>query len=264
MIEALKRMQAEGYTLYTAPTLIKGFNLFGSGHFPFGKDNIYQVSSTENEKGEIDKEPLYLTGTAETSLGGYYADEIIKEEDLPIKMCGFSPCYRKEIGTYGKDMKGIYRIHEFLKVEQFIICKDSYEISEKYHEELMSNSEEFLQELELPYRIIRQCTGDMGAGKYKMYDIETYMPAQTSRDCYGETHSASNLGDWQARRYNIKYEGKDGEKHFVHTLNNTMIASPRILIAIMENYQQEDGSIKVPKILQQYVGKELIKKENNE
>jgi seryl-tRNA synthetase len=259
MMEGLKRMVANGYTVVVPPTVVREFNLFGTGHFPFAQTDVYRIeNNSEDESGKIDKEKYYLAGTAEVGIAGMYSNETIESDKLPLKICGFSPCYRSEIGSHGRDMKGVYRIHEFLKIEQFIICENDYEISEKYHQELLGHSEKFLEDLGLPYRVIRQCTGDMGAGKYKMFDIETYMPCQESRNYYGETHSASNLGDWQARRLSIKYVGKDGKKQFVHTLNNTMVASPRILIAILENYQNEDGSITVPDLLVPYVGKKRI------
>jgi len=253
---ALKKLMEKGFTPMITPTLAKDEFLYGTGWFPFDMDNIYKVLPAG--KINLDKakeEGLNLIGTAEVSLCGYYSNEILKEEDLPIKICGYSQCYRSEIGSYGKDTKGIYRVREFTKVEQVILCKNDIEESEKWHQELMKISEEILEELELPYRVIRQCTGDMGQGKYKMFDIETWMP---SKNAYGETHSASNLTDWQARRLNIKYRNKKGDVHYVHMLNNTAIASPRILIALIENNQNEDGSVNVPKVLQEYVGKEKI------
>jgi seryl-tRNA synthetase len=188
-------------------------------------------------------------------LIAYYANQILDESQLPIKLVGISPCYRSEVGSYGKDAKGLYRVHEFMKVEQVVICKaDIYE-SDKWLETLREISEELLQDLKLPYRVLNICTGDMGPGKYKMYDIETWMPG---RNNYGETHSDSSLTDWQARRLNIRYRAADGQIKFAYTLNNTAFASPRILIAIMENYQKADGSIEVPEILQSYVGTKVI------
>jgi len=201
---------------------------------------------------------IFLAGTSEPSLLAYYAGQTLNEKDLPIKMCGISPCFRSEVGSYGKDTKGIYRIHEFMKVEQVVICKADIIESEKWLEALREIAEEMLQDLKLPYRVVNICTGDMGAGKYKMYDIETWMP---SRNEFGETHSDSNLTDWQARRLNIKYKTTDNKTKYAFTLNNTVIASPRILIAILENYQQKDGSVIVPEILRPYVGKDLLKRD---
>jgi seryl-tRNA synthetase len=256
---AINKMKEKGFTLFVPPTLLREFALIGSGHFPEGKDEIYQIGNPGRLADGRAKEPTFLAGTAEPSLLAYYADKTLEEDDLPIKVCGCSQCYRSEIGSYGKDTKGIYRIHEFMKVEQVILCKNDINESNEWLEKLRAIAEEMLQDLKLPYRVIQLCTGDMGTGKYKMYDLETYMPSMASRNFYGETHSDSNLTDWQARRLNIKYKTKKGETKFVHALNNTVIASPRILIAILENYQQKDGSVKIPKVLQKYCGVKVIK-----
>ncbi len=253
---ALKKMQAKGFTLMVPPILDKPFAFYGSGHFPFGKADQYQVLTEEEiQKGVT--EPTYLAGTSEPSLLAYYADTTLEEKDLPVRLCGVSPCFRGEIGSYGKDTKGIYRVHEFMKVEQVILCKADILEGDKWLETLREIAEEMLQDLKLPYRVLNICTGDMGAGKYKMYDLETWMP---SRNAFSETHSDSNLTDWQARRLNIKYKTQDGKTKHVFTLNNTVIASPRILIAILENYQQQDGSVVVPDVLKPFVGKDVIKK----
>lgn len=250
------KMKKRGFTIMIPPTILREFALVGSGHFPFGREEIYQIANPGKlADGNKISETLFLAGTAEPSLLAYFSGRILESEELPVKVCGFSSCYRSEIGSYGKDTKGLYRLHEFMKVEQVILCADNIEKSNRYLEEMKAVTQEILEELKLPYRVIQICTGDMGAGKYKMYDIETWMP---SRNSYGETHSDSNLTDWQARRLNIKY--RDGsEKKFVYTLNNTVIASPRILIAILENYQQKDGSVRVPKVLQKYLGISVIK-----
>jgi len=254
---SLLKMRNHGFTLIIPPTILKEFALVGSGHFPMGKEDIYQIANSGKlSDGKEINEPLFLAGTSEPALLAYFADEILDKKNLPIKICGVSNCYRSEVGSYGKDTKGLYRVHEFRKVEQVVLCENDIEKSCYWLEEMRKISEEVLKDLELPYRVIQICTGDMGCGKYKMYDIETYMP---SRNSYGETHSDSNLTDWQARRLNIKYKDENGEKKYVHTLNNTVIASPRILIAILENYQQKDGSIKVPKVLQKYLDFEVIK-----
>jgi seryl-tRNA synthetase len=256
LLYAMEELIKEGFTPMIPPTLNKAFTMYGTGWFPFDMDNIYKVAPAgKMTLGKKKEDENFLVGTAEPSLCGYYADEIIQERDLPIKLCGYSQCYRSEIGSYGKDTKGIYRIHEFAKVEQVLICRGDYKESEKWHEKLMNISKSIMTNLKLPYRIIRMCIGDLGAPKYKQYDIETWMP---SRDSYGETHSASNLGDWQARRLNIRYKDKTGKIHFVHMLNNTAIASPRILIALLENNQEKDGSVKIPEVLQKWVGKEKL------
>ncbi|MBU0975176.1 MAG: serine--tRNA ligase [Patescibacteria group bacterium] len=258
LMYAVEKMRDKGFELMVPPTLTKDFALYGTGWFPFDMDNIYKaIPAGKLRLDEEKSEGTNLVGTAEVSLLGYYADEILDEKDLPIKVCGFSQCYRSEVGSYRKDTKGLYRIREFAKVEQVVICRDDDGEADKIHEELLGLSKEMLNDLELPFRVVIACTGDMGAGKHKMYDIETWMPA---RNGYGETHSDSNLRDWQARRMNIKYKSKDGKNRYVYTLNNTAIASPRILVAILENNQDKDGNVHVPKVLQKYVGKEVLKK----
>lgn len=252
---ALHKMNEKGFDLMITPTIVRDFALVGSGHFPAGKDEIYQLANPgKDEKGGEVREKFYLAGTSEPSLLAYYADTTFEEEELPKKICAFSQCYRSEVGSYGKDAKGLYRMHEFMKVEQVVICKADIAESNQWLETMRGIAEEMLQDLKLPYRVISICTGDMGAGKYKMYDIETWMP---SRDAYGETHSDSNLTDWQARRLNIKYKDKDGKMKYAYTLNNTVIASPRILIAILENYQQADGSVKIPEVLQKFMPRKM-------
>lgn len=258
MWHAMEKLRAKGFTIMSPPTLVREFALTGAGAFPAGRDEVYQVvDSGRLASGTVaDKEPIYLVGTSEQSLLAYYADKILDEKDLPIKVAGISPCYRSEIGSYSKDLKGLYRVHEFMKVEQVVLCKAETMEGDQWLENLREIAEEMLQDLKLSYRVLNICTGDMGAGKYKMYDVETWMAA---RGKYGETHSDSNLTDWQARRMNIRYRDAEGKVKFVYTLNNTAVASPRILIAILEHYQQADGSVKVPEILQKYVGTDVIK-----
>jgi seryl-tRNA synthetase len=252
MSYTFNKLIAKGFMPFITPTLVKEAALIGSGHFPAGKEEIYQIGNPGKlESGEDQKDPLFLAGTSEPSLLAYNMNEILSEADLPLKYCGFSTCYRSEIGSYGKDTKGIYRLHEFMKIEQVLICKADIKEGLAYLEELRKIAEEILQDLKLPYHVVAVCTGDMGAGKYKMYDIETWMP---SRNAYAETHSDSFLTDWQARRLNLKYKTKSGETKYAFTLNNTAIASPRILIAIWENYQNEDGSITIPEVLRPYLG----------
>jgi seryl-tRNA synthetase len=261
MMYALSKMIEKGYAPMIPPTLIKGFALFGSGYFKGVEydsetDEIYQVATRDKEMtGEKSKEQKFLVGTAEPSLLAYYANEVLEENKLPLKMCGFSPCYRSEIGSYGKDTKGMYRVHEFMKVEQIILAPTDVALTDKLQQEMLGISEELHKDLGLPYRKLQICTGDMGAGKYKMFDLEAWLPGL---DRWGETGSASNFLDWQARRLNVKYVDKNGEKKFVYMLNNTALATPRTFIAILENYQQKDGSVKVPEVLQKYVGKKII------
>ena len=255
---AVDKMRKLGFEFMITPTILKEFALVGSGHFPFGKDDIYELKNTGKDlSGAKIGETLYLAGTSEPSLLAYYADTTLKEEDLPVKVCGFSQCYRNEVGSYGKDTQGLYRIHEFMKVEEVVLCKADLNESDDWLEKMRSYSQDILKDLKLPHRVLQICTGDMGAGKRKMYDIETWMP---SRDGYGETHSDSNLTDWQPRRLNIKYQKKDGSKEYVYALNNTVIASPRILIAILENFQNSDGSITVPEVLVPFCGFKSIKR----
>lgn len=262
MMHALGKMVEKGYAPMIPPTLVKEFALFGSGYFKGSEydsdvDEIYQIASRDKEAtGEVSREKKFLVGTAEPSLLAYYAGEVLNEKDLPLKICGFSPCYRSEIGSYGKETKGIYRVHEFLKVEQVVLAPASVEETDKLQQEMMGISEEIMAELDLPYRRLQICTGDMGPGKYKMFDLEAWLPGM---DRWGETHSASNFLDWQSRRLNVKYTDKNNEKKFVYMLNNTALATPRAFIAILENHQQKDGSVKVPAVLQKYVGKEIIK-----
>jgi seryl-tRNA synthetase len=180
-----------------------------------------------------------------------FKDEIIAGEELPLKFVAYSPCFRKEAGTYGKDTRGVFRIHQFNKVEQFIIAQADHEESVRWHEELLQNAEEIVQALEIPYQVVNVCTGDMGDGKVGMYDLECWVPSENR---YRETHSCSYLHDWQARRANIRYRDADGKVRFVYTLNNTAIATPRILIPFLENHQQADGSIRIPVALRPYLG----------
>lgn len=255
---ALEKLLAKGFTLMVPPVLVKEFTLEGSGHFPFGRDEIYQAASAGGVRSGrfSSEEPIFLAGTSEPSLLAYHAGDVLSEQDLPVKLAGVTPCFRSEVGSYGKDAKGIYRIHEFMKVEQVVLCKAEINEADLWLENLRDIAEDILQSLKLSYRVIHVCTGDMGAGKYKMYDIETWMP---SRNAYGETHSDSSLTDWQSRRLNIRYKDREGKLRYVYTLNNTAIASPRILIPILETYQQKDGSVIVPEVLRKWVGQDVIK-----
>lgn len=247
LLYAYQLLVSKGYTPLVAPALARAFAFEGIGQFPWSRDEVY----------ELPKDDLFLSGTAEVAATAYYANEILKEEDLPKKMVAISPCYRREAGSYGKDTKGIYRVHEFMKVEQVIITTADTEKSLTLHQELLANSESILQGLQLPYRVLLMCTGDMGEPQIKKYDLETWMPG---REAYGETMSNSFMGDFQARRLKIRYRKKDGQVAVCHTLNNTALASPRMLIPLLENYQQADGSIKIPDVLVPYVGKKEIRR----
>ncbi len=235
------------YMTMFAPSLVRRETLLGTGYLPQGEDDLYKTQDTD-----------YLSGTAEVPTMSYFADKVLLKTDLPKKILAFSPAFRREAGSHSKDVKGLYRVHEFMKWEQVILCEASHETSVKYHEELLANAEGILQALNLPYRVVVNCGGDLGLGQVKKYDIETWMP---SKNKYGETHSCSYFHDFQTRRLNIKYRDEDGKLKFAHSLNNTAIATPRILIQIVENYQQADGSIKIPEVLQKYMGgREFIKK----
>jgi len=243
-----QKLSKKGYTPFIAPSIVKGFTLIGSGHFPWG---------SEQDVYKLNEDDMYLSGTAEIPITAYHSGEVLQEKDLPKKYVGFSPCFRKEAGAYGRDTKGLYRLHEFWKIEQVILGTNNIDKARELHEELEANSEEILEDLKLPYRQLLMCTGDMGEPQLKKYDIETWMP---SRDAYGETMSNSIMGDFQTRRLNIRYKTSEGKTEYAFSFNNTAVAAPRILIAILENYQQADGSIKVPEVLVPFTGFDVIKK----
>ncbi|MFA5422971.1 MAG: serine--tRNA ligase [Phycisphaerae bacterium] len=239
---AMDFMVERGYRPMSVPLLMKDEAMRGTGYYPGSEEQTYQM----------ERDALSLAGTAEVPLTAYYMGEILKSEELPKKFVAMSSCFRREAGAAGKDTYGLYRIHQFDKVEQVIICENSVEQSNKFHEEILANSEGVLKALELPYRIVVVCTGDLGRGQAKKYDIETWMP---SRKNYCETHSASKFYDFQARRMNLRYKDAETKKNvFCHTLNNTVIASPRILIPILELYQNADGTVTVPSVLRPYMG----------
>jgi seryl-tRNA synthetase len=240
-----QKLVKKGYTPIIAPAIVKGFTLFGSGHFPWGKQEVYKLND----------EDAYLSATAEIPVTAYYSGEILNEKDLPKKFVAFSPCFRSEAGSYGKDLKGLYRLHEFWKVEQVIIAKNDVDEARKLHEELQQNTEEILKDLEIPYRQLLMCTGDMGEPQIKKYDTEIWMPYKNG---YGEIASNSIMGDFQTRRLKIKYRKKDQTTDFCYSLNDTAMPSPRIIISILENYQQKDGSVLIPKVLQPLVGFDKI------
>jgi seryl-tRNA synthetase len=238
---ALHHMVRKGFTPMVVPHLVKDDAMVGTAYFPGGQEQAYRVPEDE----------VNLIGTAEVPITSYHADEILQEHELPKYYVGLSSCYRREAGTYGKDTRGLYRIHQFQKVEQVVICANNPEVSNREHEHILRNAEEVLQALGLPYRVVLVCGGDLGVPQVKKYDIETWMP---SRQAYGETHSASKFHEFQARRLKLRYRDQDGTIRFAHTLNNTVIASPRILIPLLELYQRADGSVAIPEVLQPYMG----------
>ena len=238
----LDKLRDHGFTVITVPAISKERPLYGQGYLPFSRDEVYHLPADD----------IYLSGTAELILNSLRADEILSENELPILYAGFSPCFRREAGAAGKDTRGLVRVHQFMKTEQFVICKNDVQESEKWHKKLLEISEEVLQDLELPYQVLEVCTGDMGAPKYRQYDLEAWVPSQ---NCYRETHSCSNITEWQARRTNLRYrDNESGKVRFVHTLNNTGIATPRALVPFIENHQNEDGSVNIPEKLQPYMG----------
>ena len=261
MMYAIQKMVEKGFAPMIPPTLVKEFALYGTGYFKGTEydpavDEIYQVVTPDKEaSGEISKDKKFLVGTAEPSLLAYYADEVLRADQLSLKLAGYSQCYRSEIGSYGRDVKGMYRVHEFMKVEQVVIAPADVELTTKLQDEMVAISGEMHEELGLPYRRLQICTGDLGIGKYRQFDTEAWLPGMNR---WAETGSASNFLDWQSRRLNVKYTAADGKKQFAYMLNNTALPSPRIFIAILENYQTHDGKVAVPEVLQKFVGKKVI------
>lgn len=240
---AMDHLHKQGYTLMDPPHIVSRQAMIGTSYFPGGEEMAYHLD--ERDEG------FYLIGTSEVPVASFHADEILSVDELPKRYAGYSPCYRREAGTYGKDTHGLYRVHQFYKVEQVVLCVADPTESEKFHYELLGNAEQVMQLLDLPYRIVDVCTGDMGQGQVFKHDIEAWMP---SREAYSETHSCSSFYDFQARRLNTRYKNEAGKNTFCYTLNNTCIASPRILIPFLENHQQEDGSIRIPEALQPFMG----------
>lgn len=243
---AIDLLTDRGFTAMDVPLMVREEMMTNTGFFPLGRDQSYEIA----------EENKFLVGTSEVPLVSYFGGEIV-DVGQPIRVAGVSNCFRSEAGSAGRDTRGLYRVHQFAKVEQVVICKNDLDESERMLQEIVRNAEDLLQLLELPYRVVAVCTGDIGQGVYKKYDIETWMP---SRESYGETQSASNLLEFQARRSNIRWRDENGQLHFCHTLNNTAVATPRILIPLLENHQRADGSIHVPQALRKYMnGIEEIK-----
>lgn len=240
-------IQKGGFTPIIAPSLVKREPFVGTGYLPQSEEDLYKA-----------QDEMYLAGTAEVPTMAYYMDEVVERAELPIKFFAFSPCFRREAGSYGKDTTGIVRVHEFFKFEQVVLCEASHEESVKHHEELTKNAEELLQALKLPHHVVINCSGDLGLGQVKKYDIETWVPSEGK---YRETHSSSYFHDFQTRRLNTKYRDAEGKLQYAHSLNNTALATPRILVPLIENYQNADGSITIPEVLRPYMsGKEKISK----
>jgi len=233
---ALDHLVSKGFHPMIVPQLVRREAMIGTGFFPLGEEDTFF----------IEKDSLYLIGTSEVSLVSYHMDEILNEKDLPKHYCGYSACFRREAGSYGRDTRGFYRLHQFNKVEQISICVNDPEVSRREHDLLLTNSEEIMQALGLPYRVALACGAEIGQGQVLKHEIETWMP---SRGKYSETHSCSTLHEFQARRLKIRWRGKNGKTQYCHTLNNTTVASPRILIPLLENFQNADGSVTIPEVL---------------
>jgi len=234
----------KGFMPMIPPTIVRKANLYGTGHLPNEAEDVYHTQDED-----------YLIGTSEVSIMGYYSDEVLDESIFPVKFLGFSPCYRREAGSHGKDTKGLIRVHEFYKLEQVVLCEASHQTSVQLHEEINRNTEEFIESLGIPYHTVLNCGGDLGQGQVKKYDVELWVPGE---ETYREISSASYFHDFQTRRFNIRYKDADGKMRYAHSLNCTAIPTPRILVSLVENFQQADGSIKIPEALQPFFGKEQI------
>jgi len=232
--------KSKNFTPFLAPTIVRKQNLYGTGHLPSGAEDVFKTQDDD-----------YLSGTAEIPMTAYHSNEVLSKEELPKRYLAFSPCYRREAGAHSKDTKGLIRVHEFYKLEQLILCEAKHEESVKFHEEINRNFEEFLESLEIPYRRVEICAGDLKSAHVKSYDTEGWIPSQGQ---YRELSSASYYHDFQTRRFNIRYKDTDGKLRFAHSLNSTAVATPRILVALVENYQQADGSVKIPEVLRKYMG----------
>jgi seryl-tRNA synthetase len=238
---ALSFLAGRDFTLISVPSLVREEPLIGNGQFPAHREETYAITADD----------LYLAGTAEVALVGLHTGEILDKKVLPIRYAGISPCFRREAGSAGRDVRGLLRVHQFEKVEQFVICEADDAESDRWHAELLEAAEQLLQGLGLHYEVVECATGDMGAGKYRMNDVNTWFP---SLGRFRETHSCSSLHDWQARRANLRYRDTDGTVRFAYTLNNTAIATPRLLAALVENYQTQDHRVRVPEALRPYLG----------
>ena len=245
MVWAMERLAAAGFSLMTVPALARPQAFVGTGHFPGHEEEAYHLAADD----------LYLAGTGEIALTGLHGGEILEGAQLPILYAGYSPCFRREAGSAGRDVRGLLRVHQFYKLEQYVICADDPEESARWHQRLLAQAEALLTELEIPYQVIETSTGDMGAGKFRMNDIESWVPSLRK---YRETHSCSTLHDWQARRANLRWRDEERKVRFVHTLNNTALASPRILVPLLENHQIADGRVRLPAVLRERMGSEYL------
>ncbi len=241
---ALDFFSDKGFIPVLPPSIIRRETFMGTGYLPQGEDDLYKTQDGD-----------FLAGTSEVPLMGFHSDEILGEDELPKKYLGFSPCYRREAGSHSKDVKGLIRVNEFYKLEQVVLCAASHTESVKYHEEINRNTEEFIESLGIPYHTVINCGGDLGMGQVKKYDVELWVPKENK---YREISSASYFHDFQTRRLNTRYRDREGKTRYAHSLNCTAIPTPRILVSLVENFQQEDGSIKIPEVLHKYFNKEII------
>lgn len=241
---AMDFFSEKGFTPVIPPIVVNRKTFFGTGYLPQGEDDLYKTQDGD-----------FLAGTAEVPIMGFHADEILNIEELPKKYLGFSPCYRREAGSHSKDVKGLIRVHEFYKLEQVVLCEASHQKSVLFHEEINRNTEEFIESLGIPYHTVVNCGGDLGMGQVKKYDVELWVPKEEK---YREISSASYFHDFQTRRLNTRYRDENGKMNYAHSLNCTAIPTPRILVSMVENFQQSDGTIKVPVVLQKYFGKDII------
>ncbi len=246
-----------GFTAVGVPVIVKEECMVGTGFFPAGREQAYHIEESARGAGH----DLFLTGTGEVGLMGLHADEILSIDQLPLRYTTVSTCFRREAGAAGKDTAGLYRIHQFDKVEQVVVCRADDAESRGWHTRMLGFVERLLQQLELPYRLLQCCTGDLGVKNEDMIDVECWMPGRGElgtdglpSGAYGETHSASRLGDFQCRRLNLRYRDEQGRIHFAYALNNTVLASPRILIPLLEIHQRRDGSVGIPAALRPYLG----------
>ena len=234
----------KGFEPLLVPSIVRKSNLYGTGHLPNEAEDVYKTQDED-----------YLIGTSEVSTMGFFSDEVIDMKELPVKFLAFSPCYRREAGSHGKDTKGLIRVHEFFKLEQVVLCEASHEESVRFHEWINRNTEEFIESLGIPYRTVLNCGGDLGQGQVKKYDVELWVPGEQT---YREISSASYFHDFQTRRFNIRYRDAEGKMRYAHSLNCTAIPTPRILVSLIENFQQADGTIRIPEALRPYFGKDQI------
>ena len=250
----IDQLVAAGFTFMTVPSYAREDAFYGHGQFPNARDQVYELG-TRPEGADLERADLYLAGTAEVILNALHMGEILDDARMPARYVALSPCFRAEAGAAGKDTRGLMRVHQFNKVEQYVLERADAGASDRSFSEMLGNAEGILRAFELPYRVLEVATGDMGAGKVRQIDLETWVPSENR---YRETHSCSALHDWQARRANLRYRDAGGKVRHCYTLNNTALATPRILVMLLENHQNADGTVNVPQALRPYFGKDRL------